>query len=106
MYHEFYAFGLLMVEVGLWSPIATLFTNTINRKGTRAIHDVVVRKAKGMLRHPMGVGYESAAVSCITGDFGITEDDVRSSRLVQQFERSVLRKIESQMILLCRSDPA
>lgn len=91
-YHDIYSFGLVMVEIGLWRPLDTL---RAPMWANAAVRDAVVKHVKkGLLQHEMGRAFEAAALACLSGELGVTEDDKNHTRLARMFEAKVLRELE------------
>ncbi|KAI1211534.1 uncharacterized protein F4807DRAFT_472988 [Annulohypoxylon truncatum] len=93
-YHDIYSFGLLLVEIALWTPIEDSFKSTINLKGPSKIREEALKKVKGVIRHEMGLAYETATLVCLEGDFGIEQDDPTGSKLTRRFEQRVIERLE------------
>ncbi|KAK8880190.1 Protein kinase-like (PK-like) [Apiospora arundinis] len=91
--HDLYSLGLLMVEICMWKRIDNIFGPRIKHHGVKAIMDAAIGKLGGELSFCMGSDYEMATMLCLSGDFGVTTDDTRGSRLTETFENDVLRRI-------------
>jgi len=55
----------------------------------------ILAASHGLLPHSMGLLYEKAVTVCLTGEFGIDQDDALQSRLAAAFDTQVLQRILS-----------
>lgn len=93
--HDIYSFGLLLLEIGLWDLLPSMFGGVAKRKGLAALRHEIVSKSRGLLSHEMGLAYEDATIACLVGDFGVTRDDRIESELARAFDHRVLRKLDA-----------
>jgi hypothetical protein len=91
--HDLYSFGLLLLEIGLWAPIPQQFSRVISKEGRAGLRDYVLKKSEHLLRRDMGTAYEIASRICLSGQFGVSQDDEYQSELARAFEVKVLNQI-------------
>ncbi|KAH8892124.1 hypothetical protein GQ53DRAFT_764496 [Thozetella sp. PMI_491] len=92
--HDIYSFGLLLVEIGLWRPLDQTFKELLELRGTKELRAAILKKGQGLLSHSMGLAYETIALLCLSGNFGITLDDKQETVLARMFETQVLATLE------------
>ncbi|KAJ4394315.1 hypothetical protein N0V93_003532 [Gnomoniopsis smithogilvyi] len=90
-YHDIYSFGLLLIEIGLWSPLEKLTKQSWKYADYK--EKILSQLDKGVLNQSMGRAFESAARICLTGSFGADEDDKNGTRLAAKFESQVLQQL-------------
>ncbi|KAF2495502.1 hypothetical protein BU16DRAFT_618292 [Lophium mytilinum] len=97
--HDYYSFGLLLLEIGLWDLLPSMFGRFVKQKGLLALRHEILNKSKGLLSHDMGLAYEDAAVTCLTGDFGVEKDDKIECELGRAFHGRVLQSFDAGLDL-------
>ncbi|KAL8878926.1 MAG: hypothetical protein Q9198_003363 [Flavoplaca austrocitrina] len=87
--YEYYSVGLVLLELGLWMPLADITRNIIG--DLKVLRQVLLDTKVPSLGSYMGTAYAEAVAVCLRGDFGNSTEpaDVR-----EEFERKVLRKID------------
>jgi tRNA A-37 threonylcarbamoyl transferase component Bud32 len=98
--HDIYAYGVLLLEIGLWK-LAERFFDDKEKMGLTpyAMGQKILRTSKELLGHSMDTQYERAASTCLSGDFGLKQDDLAQSRLAAAFETQVLEKIGRGVVI-------
>ncbi|KAH8589141.1 hypothetical protein B0O99DRAFT_692715 [Bisporella sp. PMI_857] len=92
--HDIYAYGVLLLEIGLWKAVETFFDEKERKSITPyAMGQKILRTSKELLGHSMDTLYEQAASTCLSGDFGVKQDDITQSCLAAAFDIQVLGKI-------------
>ena len=97
--HDIYAYGVCLLEIGLWQTVLEhrYFQGAVN--GARnlkpeQVQEVLVRIAKQSLGHTMGADYRDAAVLCLEDGFENLWDDYHTQpRLMRTFRTQVLDQI-------------
>ncbi len=89
--YEYYSVGLVLLELGFWSPIEVI-TKDILGSPTEMLKGLL-RKQVPKLKSYMGSAYEDAVVTCLNGDFGGSSNP---AEVREAFERKVLLKLEHQ----------
>lgn len=99
--HDLYSFGLLLVEISRWAQLPYAFARFISDKeGNLKASQIaklgpeIIRKSERRLGQDMGLAYQSAALACLKGEFGVELDDQRQSRLARAVDEMVLTKLE------------
>lgn len=92
---EYYSLGLVLLEIGLWRSIASL---TKNWKGTNEeLRSLIMNDRLFMLKYRMGSIYHNVVRRCLSGEFGIQEQDVDSDvyrrAMRSRFEEFVVREL-------------
>ena len=89
--YEYYSVGLVLLELGLWSPIEVTAKDIIGNPAEML--EGLLRKHVPKLKSYMGSAYEDAVVMCLNGDFGGSSNP---AEVREAFERKVLLKLEHQ----------
>ena len=99
--HDIYALGVVLCEIGLCRNMRYKFRTLLERlraEGTwltpSEIKTQLTRMCVDDLPLLMGVNYTRAVLRCLTGDFGVEEDDDQQTALGAAFQRLVLEPIE------------
>jgi len=98
--HDFYAYGILLLEIGLWKPVEKLFDH--KERDILTPYDMgqkILKTSRELLGHSMDTKYEEAASTCLSGDFGVKEDDLAQSRLAAAFETQVLERVGHDVVI-------
>lgn len=98
--HDIYAFGVLLLEIGLWTVASSreLFRDENQKPDT--IRETLIRNARGRLGHFMGQKYRDAVLFCLEGTLSIGEDDEKQTKLIAAFKEKVLDVCEEGRKLL------
>ena len=94
MLHDTYAYGVLLLEIGLWQLVLEHryiqgLVKDVQDLKPEQIQEVLVKIAKQSLGHTMGTDYRDAAV------LYLEEDDYRTQpRCMQTFRIQVLDHIQ------------
>ena len=97
--HDIYAYGVLLIEIGLWQTVLEHryfqeIVNEVRDLKPEQIQKVLVKIAKQSLGHTMGADYRDAAVLCLEDGFENLWDDYRTQpRLMRTFIIQVLNQI-------------
>jgi len=90
--HDLYAYGILLLELGLWDIISKwLKGNDTNHAYNMQARILDISQQN--LSHKMGAKYEKATSTCINGDFGVLQDDDVETNLAKAFEKRVLEPL-------------
>jgi len=93
--HDLYSYGVLLLELGLWDLVGRLFSSEEKNKiSPSAMGKRIKDAAKKELGHYAGVAYQKATSICLSGDFGVMQDDKNDSQMAKAFETKVLAEIE------------
>lgn len=109
--HDLYSLGVVLLEIGLWGSSRDLVEhNTRIRQKTppKKGEDIKVTQEdvknwmadvmKNSLAHHVGSIYRDAVRTCLTSEFGITQDDERKSRLLDAVDKMVLQKLKRKPV--------
>lgn len=97
--HDTYAYGVFLLEIGLWQTVSEHryfqeIVKEVRKPNPKQIQQVLVKIAKQSLGHTMGADYRDAAVLCLEDGFENLWDDYRTQpRLMQTFRIQVLEQI-------------
>lgn len=91
--HDIYAFGVLLLELGLWK-LAPELLDPKAKATPRVIHKTLVRNAREKLGHFMGQKYQDAVLLCLESSLAVELDDQRGSRLIAAFKEKVVAILE------------
>lgn len=97
--HDIYAYGVLLIEIGLWQTVLEHryfqeIVNEVRDLKPEQIQKVLVKIAKQSLGHTMGADYRDAAVLCLEDGFENLWDNYRTQpRLMRTFRIQVLNQI-------------
>lgn len=109
--YDTYSLGILLLEIGLWCPVQRIFKDA---KSVNLQHfsEEVKNRYVPQLRGRMGVLYAGLVMRCLEGDFDRedtegctstdeveTDDDLRSKRFLENFERYAVSEIEKVVTL-------
>ena len=98
--HDLYAYGVLLLEIGTWKLVERFFDEKEKKSITAfTMGQKILQTAKEQLGHFMDTGYREAAVKCLSGAFGVSQDDHAQSRLAAAFETQVLQKINRGIVI-------
>lgn len=98
--HDLYSFGLLLVEISRWTQLPYAFARFLSDAGglkasqIARLGDEIIRKSERRVGPEMGLAYQSAALACLKGEFGVELDDQNQSRLARAVDEKVLAKLE------------
>lgn len=100
--HDIYALGVVLLEIGLWETIPSLFRRAIDKARDTGggfpepdrVRDKLVTLAHDGLPPRMGTKYAEAVRKCLTGDFGISVDDEQQTTLALELRRQVVDVVE------------
>lgn len=100
--HDIYAVGVVLLEIGLWRTVTSTFKSRIDRvlQGNlnmepENIRDELLKLARKYLPMEMGTKYCQAVQKCLSGDFGILNDDKQRTNLALAFRHQVLDHIDA-----------
>lgn len=101
--HDLYALGVVLLEIGLWETIPSLFRRVIDRTNDTGgafpaperIKAKLVELANGNLPTGMGTKYAKAVQTCLDGEFDVTDDDEQQTRLGFEFRKRVVEIMEA-----------
>lgn len=104
--HDLFAFGVLLLEIGVKKTMTTYFAKKIQELEKRGelgepewFSKEMVRLAEKKLAESMGRRYRDAVLACLRCDFGIEQRDMSRSRLAMAFRDQVLVVIKAGMAL-------
>ena len=96
--HDVYAFGVLLLEIGLWQVARDMFPSKLETRGLLPgnIKKELVRNAKERLGHYMGCRYKKVVLACLEGTFGfdLEEDNTKGTKLMTAFREVVLNALD------------
>lgn len=99
--HDLYAVGVVLLEIGLWRTVKSIFKNKLDQAGQggsfpskETIRDQLVTLAQTRLPPAMGTKYSEAVQKCI-GGFGLVEDTTKQTGLELAFRQQVLDLLEA-----------
>ncbi|KAH8672049.1 hypothetical protein BGZ60DRAFT_504986 [Tricladium varicosporioides] len=94
--HDFYALGVVLLEIGLWEPALTLEKNSFaNVKNPKAVRDQLKKHAESRLASRVGEKYKNIVVRCLTGQFDVSNDTKEDLKLQQAFRSQVVDVLEA-----------
>ncbi|KAG0640618.1 hypothetical protein HOY80DRAFT_792218 [Tuber brumale] len=91
--HDIYAFGVLLLELGLWQLAPKLLDPAV-RTTPSIIQQTLVRNARERLGHFMGQKYRDAVLLCLESSLVVDIDDRGDSRLIAAFKERVVAILE------------
>ncbi|KAL9122884.1 MAG: hypothetical protein Q9187_000555 [Circinaria calcarea] len=97
--HDIYAYGVLLLEIGLWQNILEHrylqgIVKEVRNPRPELIQEALVKIAIQSLGHTMGAGYRDAVVLCLEDGFENLWDDYRTQpRLMRTFKTRVLDQV-------------
>lgn len=98
--HDIYAFGVLLLEIGLWTVASSRELFKDQSQKTNAIRETLIKNARGRLGHFMGQKYCDAVLFCLEGASGVGQDDEKQTKLITAFKERVLDVCEEGQRLL------
>ncbi|KAK3343402.1 hypothetical protein B0T25DRAFT_299044 [Lasiosphaeria hispida] len=98
--HDIYAFGILLLEIGMWGQAGKLF-NSEEREflSPYQMTQKIVKTSQEILAHVMGSLYEQATRTCLTGEFGVDVDDAMQSNLAAAFDTKILEALKQGVVI-------
>ncbi|KAL6689621.1 kinase-like domain-containing protein [Trichoderma pleuroticola] len=91
---DFYSFGLVLLEIGLWQTLDEIVSRKLYVGGSKAVLDYICTKRVPILGHYMGTAYQNAVLFCLCGS---NEPAVAGSTLIKdaqaEFERMVVEPL-------------
>ena len=93
--HDIYALGVVLLEIGLWQPAIELEKSKfaqVTKGGNIQRH--LLKHASIRLESKVGPKYRDIVVKCLTGDFGIFDDNKEDLKLQQAFRSQVVDVLE------------
>ena len=94
-YHDLYSYGILLLEVGLWTLVSKCFDAKVKKDiPPWEMQKTIKVNARKRLGHYMGAAYERAASRCLDMEFGVKLDDPVGTNLAKAFQDLVLEQIE------------
>ena len=98
--HDLYSYGILLLELGVWELAPLFLRKEIGPNLTSSkAKNLLIQHAEQRLGHYMGTRYRSAAIYCLTCDFGVELDDRTESRLSEAFNTRVLLNVDPLRVL-------
>jgi hypothetical protein len=95
--HDLYALGVMLLEIGLWRTVSTVFKKQIRKAKVEnrlpppeKIREALVEKARSEVPCEMGRSYTRAIERCLMGDFGVEEIDRNGAALSMAFRKTVM----------------
>ncbi|KAL3421517.1 hypothetical protein PVAG01_07961 [Phlyctema vagabunda] len=93
--HDIYALGVVLLELGLWEQAITLEKNRFQHaRDPYAIQSQLVKHASRRLGARMGERYKNVVVTCLTGEFSVTDDTKEDLKLQQAFRSQIVDVLE------------
>ncbi|KAK0716304.1 hypothetical protein B0H67DRAFT_645944 [Lasiosphaeris hirsuta] len=92
--HDIYAYGILLLEIGMWGLVGKLFSD--EERGSLSPYQMgqkIAKTSQETLAHVMGSPYEQATRMCLTGEFGVDLDDTMQSNLAAAFDTKILEAL-------------
>lgn len=104
--HDLFAFGVLLLEIGVKKTMIAYFAKKIQELERRGelgepewFSKEMVKLAEKKLAETMGRRYRDAVLACLKGDFGIDRRDMSRSGLAMAFRDQVLVVLKAGMAL-------
>lgn len=91
--HDYYALGVVLLEIGLWQNAAKIVTRTGEGLRPQAVQHLLKQDSSERLAHYAGVLYKEAVDRCLSSHFDIETDDEGESQLLGRFHDEVVTKI-------------
>jgi hypothetical protein len=93
--HDIYALGVVLLEIGLWEPAIKLEKNMFAHanKGEN-VQRQLLKHASHRLESRVGAKYRDAVIKCLTGEFGVVDDNKEDLKLQQAFRSQVVDVLE------------
>ncbi|KAG0130178.1 hypothetical protein HOY82DRAFT_389402 [Tuber indicum] len=91
--HDIYAFGVLLLELGLWQ-LALKLIDPAAKTTPSIIQQTLVKNARERLGHFMGQKYRDAVLLCLESSLAVDMDDKGDSRLIAAFKERVVAILE------------
>lgn len=96
--HDIYAFGVVLLEIGMWSVVQELFGDGYHSRD--AIRDTLIHTARAKLGPLMGRRYRDVVLLCLEDKLEVGDDDKKQTRLINVFKEKVLDICEEGQRLL------
>lgn len=93
--HDIYALGVVLLEIGLWEPAIKLEKNMFAHanKGEN-VQRQLLKHASHRLDSRVGAKYRDTVIKCLTGEFGVVDDNKEDLKLQQAFRSQVVDVLE------------
>ena len=88
--HDIYALGVVLLEIGLWTPAMTLIGRLSESGKPEEISKRLIWHAEHNLPVKVGIKFRDVTVRCLSGVFGVEKDDEEESVLLQAFSERVV----------------
>ncbi|KAI9149043.1 hypothetical protein HJFPF1_11089 [Paramyrothecium foliicola] len=93
--HDLYALGLILIEIGRWMPLETMFRNIIAKPGgTAAVHGAALKMTERVLAHNMGTSYRDATLLSLMGDLPTQGGEYLQSKFAANVELQIIQNLE------------
>jgi len=99
--HDWYAVGVVMLEIGLCRTVDALFAAHIAKAGkhkivlsAKSMVQLLLDAARRLLPAVMGPCYADAVVKCLKGDFGVDDEADGTAGLCLRVQDTVLAAVE------------
>lgn len=92
--HDIYALGVVLLEIGLWQPALTLDKTGFARANPESIKSHLIKHTEKRLESKMGTKYKEVVVKCLSGNFGVTDDNKDDLKLQQVFRSDIVDVLE------------
>jgi hypothetical protein len=104
--HDIYALGVVLLEIGLWETVSSIFKNQLDKATAQRrlpppemIREDMIEKARSCLPREMGDLYARSVERCLSGEFGVHDENEDKAVLSAAFRETVMDAIAGGMKL-------
>lgn len=92
--HEIYAFGVILLELGLWRKVKSLDTNGFrNASSPFRVTEYLITRAKTNLPFLAGSAFTEIVVRCLEGDLQLVSEQSRYKTVLQAFSSLIVDEL-------------
>jgi hypothetical protein len=92
-FHDYYALGVVLLEIGLWQSATKMLHLTREHMSAEVVRLTLQQHCSDRLAHYAGRQYQEAVELCLTSGFDVNNDDKHESQLLRRFYESVVVKL-------------
>ena len=87
--HDYYALGILLLEIALWQQLPRASAEILSRCGSDHVRTIAIKELLPKLGALVGISYRDGVLACLDGTLGVEASAAEGQRLPLRFRESV-----------------